>query len=249
VNRAFDLAALAACCAMFIDFGVCTAAPIADESQSSTSSLSLPISQASGEMKPGRMDRDHPLKIGAPYYPIESKRLGENGWCLVRFQVDADGLIRAAQVTSSTGFERLDSACLAAVMNGQMIPATIDGKPVFYWPEMPIVWSLGQPPARTNFNPFLVPKVRKDYQLKIGPDHYPAESREMHEEGDCTIHGYVQADGTTSSIVVSKSTGFATLDQACVLAIQQAPFVPAQANGAAIGAYFDITISWRVPKQ
>jgi TonB family protein len=248
MNRAFVLA-VAGCCMTFVDFGSCTAAPIADETQSVTSSSSLPISPTPVEKRPGRIDKDHPFKIGAAYYPIESKRHGEAGWCLVRFQVDADGLIRAAQLTSPTGFERLDSACLSAVIDGQMIPATIDGQPVFYWPEMPIVWSLGQPPARPSFNPFLVPKIRKDYQLKIGPDQYPAESRELHEEGDCTIHGYVQADGATTNIVVSKSTGFAALDQACLSAIQQAPFVPAQASGEPIGASFDITISWRVPKQ
>jgi len=91
--------------------------------------------------------------------------------------------------------------------------------------------------------------VRKDYQLKIGPDHYPPESRELHQEGDCTIHGFVKEDGTASNISVSRSTGFAALDQACIFAIQQAPFVPAQANGAAVGAFFDINISWRLPTQ
>jgi TonB family protein len=247
--RTFEIAGLASCCAMLIDSGACSAGPITDDAQSSTSNSSLLASQPSGDKKPGRIDPDHPLKVGAPYYPIESKLLGENGWCLVRFQVDADGLIRAPQLTSSTGFERLDSACLTAVVNGQMIPATIDGKPVFYWPEMPIVWFQGKPPTRPTFNPFLVPKVRKDYQLKIGPDHYPPESREMHQEGDCTIHGFVKEDGTASNISVSKSTGFAALDQACILAIQQAPFVPAQANGAAVGAFFDINISWRLPTR
>jgi TonB family protein len=249
LNRAFEIAGLASCCAMFIDSGTCNAGPINDNAQSPTLSSSLLASQPSGDKKPGRTDPDHPLKVGEPYYPIESKRVGENGWCLVRFQVDADGRIRAAQLTSPTGYERLDSACLAAVMNGQMIPATIDGKPVFYWPEMPIVWFQGKPPARPNFNPFLVPKVRKDYQLKIGPDHYPPESREMRQEGDCTIHGFVKEDGTATNISVSKSTGFAALDQACISAIQQAPFVPAQANENSIGAFFDISISWRLPTQ
>jgi TonB family protein len=102
---------------------------------------------------------------------------------------------------------------------------------------------------RPSFSPFLVPKVRKDYQLKIGPGHYPPESRAMHQEGDCTIHGFVNEDGTASHLSISKSTGFAALDQACILAIQQAPFVPARTNGAAVGAFFDMSISWRLPTQ
>jgi TonB family protein len=239
--RAIVIAGLAGCCAMIIGSVACLADP-AEDAQSNSS-------QAAGDKKPGRIDPNHPLKIGTQYYPIESKRHGENGWCLIRFQVDPDGLIRAKQLTTSTGFDRLDSACLATVANGQMIPATIDGKPVFYWPEMPIVWFQDKPPARPNFDPFSVPKVRKDYQLKIGPDHYPPESREMNQEGDCTVHGFVKQDGAISDINVSRSTGFAALDKACILAIQQAPFVPAQKNGAAVGAFFDINISWRLPRQ
>ena len=104
MNRAFDLVGLAVCCAIFIDSGSSSAAPSADDSQSSTSSGPLPASQASGKNKPPRMDKDHPLKIGPQYYPVESKRRGESGWCLVRFQVDADGFIRAAQLTASTGY-------------------------------------------------------------------------------------------------------------------------------------------------
>jgi TonB family protein len=250
MNRRLEIGGIAGYCGMLIISGSCSAGPIADDSQSSpTSSSSSLASHTSDEKKPARMDRDHPLKIGPQYYPVESKRLGENGWCLVRFQVDTDGFIRAAQLTSSTGFEHLDSACLTAVTDGHLLPATVDGKSVFDWPELPMAWFVGRPPARPRFNLFLVPKVRRDYQLKIGPDHYPAESREMHEEGDCTIHGFVKEDGTLINISVSRSTGFAALDQACISAVQQAPFVPAQANGTAIGAFFDINISWRLPTQ
>src|ERR1700730_1280877 len=130
-------------------------------------------------------------------------------------------------------------------MNGHLIPATADGKPTFYWPEMPIMWSFGPPPPRPTFDPFLVPKVRKDYQLKIGPDHYPVESREMHQEGDCTVHAYVKVDGTVTDLSVTKSTASPALDNACMLAIQQATFEPSQANGRAVGAFVDINISWR----
>jgi TonB family protein len=248
MNRAFEIAGVAGYCAMLIFYASCSAGPIADDSQSPPASSSSSLApHASDEKKPVRLDRDHPLKIGAQYYPMESRRLGESGWCLVRFQVDADGVVRAAQLTSSTGFERLDSACVTAVMGGHLIPATVDGKPVFDWPELPMVWFLERPPARPRFDQFLVPKVRKDYQLKIGPDHYPAESRQRREEGDCTIHGFVKEDGTLLNISVSKSSGSAALDQACVSAIQEAPFVPAQANGTAIGAFFDININWRLP--
>jgi TonB family protein len=101
------------------------------------------VPQSSIEKTLPRMDKNHPLKIGAQYYPPESIRLGERGMCLVRVEIDADGVIRAMQLISATGFGRLDAACLSAVMNAQLKPATAAGKPVFFWLEIPIYWTLG----------------------------------------------------------------------------------------------------------
>jgi hypothetical protein len=80
--RAIKITGMAGFCAMLIGLDVCIAYP-ADDAQSNSS-------QPSGAMKPGRIDASHPLKIGAQYYPIESKRRGESGWCLIRFQVDVE---------------------------------------------------------------------------------------------------------------------------------------------------------------
>jgi TonB family protein len=55
--------------------------------------------------------------------------------------------------------------------------------------------------------------------------------------------------GAPSGITVTKSTGFANLDQASILAIQQAHFIPAHKNGAAVAASADIDIIWRAPAK
>jgi TonB family protein len=60
---------------------------------------------------------------------------------------------------------------------------------------------------------------------------------------------FLAEGGTPSKFTVSKSTGFATLDQACILAIQQAHFTPAIKSGSAIAAWTYIRISWRLPSQ
>jgi TonB family protein len=54
-------------------------------------------------------------------------------------------------------------------------------------------------------------------------------------------------DGSLSHVAVTKSSGFEPLDQACVSAIQQAPFIPAQRDGTAVAASTDINVSWRFP--
>jgi protein TonB len=95
--------------------------------------------------KPGtpiRMDPKHPLKIGEDYYPDASKRANEEGRCIVLMTVAADGRITNESIQTSSGFPRLDDACLKGVHGQRMLPATEEGKPVEKTVSIPIVWKL-----------------------------------------------------------------------------------------------------------
>jgi len=95
--------------------------------------------------KPGtsiKMDPKHPLKIGEEWYPDASKRANEEGRCIVTVTVSADGRISAESLQQSSGFPRLDEACLKAVHGQRMIPATEEGRPVEKTVALPIVWKL-----------------------------------------------------------------------------------------------------------
>ncbi|MFO1465235.1 MAG: energy transducer TonB [Steroidobacteraceae bacterium] len=89
-----------------------------------------------------RMDPKHPLKIGEDYYPDASKRNGEEGTCRVQLKVAANGIIEEASIQQTSGFPRLDEACLKAVKGQRMLPATDDGKPVETVAVLPITWKL-----------------------------------------------------------------------------------------------------------
>ena len=89
-----------------------------------------------------KMDPKHPLKIGEDYYPDASKRANEEGRCTVQVTVAADGKITAETIQTSSGFPRLDEACLKGVHGQRVIPATEDGKPVERTVSIPIVWKL-----------------------------------------------------------------------------------------------------------
>ena len=89
-----------------------------------------------------RQDPKHPLKIGSEFYPDGSVRAGEQGRCVVQITVDIGGQVMHASLQSSTGFRRLDDACLNAVRGVRMLPATEDGKPVQKTTALPIVWTL-----------------------------------------------------------------------------------------------------------
>jgi TonB family protein len=85
-----------------------------------------------------------------------------------------------------------------------------------------------------------VPLIEKNDQLRVGRADYPDASKAMHQQGDCTIRASVLEDGTVSRVSVRKSTDFATLDQACLVAVHQAPFIPPRRNGVASAAFADI---------
>lgn len=65
-----------------------------------------------------------------PSYPRMSRRLGETGKTVLRVELDETGQVGAAQVITSSGFERLDAAALAAVRTWRCRPAQRDGAAV-----------------------------------------------------------------------------------------------------------------------
>jgi periplasmic protein TonB len=89
-----------------------------------------------------RMDPKHPFKIGEEYYPDASKRAGEEGRCIVLAHVAASGQILDASIQTSSGFPRLDEACLKGVKGQKALPGMEDGKPVEGQFAFAIVWKL-----------------------------------------------------------------------------------------------------------
>lgn len=89
-----------------------------------------------------KMDPKHPLHIGDEWYPDASRRAGEEGRCTVEMTVGSDGIIKSEKISASSGFQRLDDACIKAVHGQRMLPATVDGKPVEKTVSLPIVWKL-----------------------------------------------------------------------------------------------------------
>ena len=68
--------------------------------------------------------------------------LNEEGRCIVLMTVSAEGKITNESIQTSSGFPRLDEACLKGVHGQRMLPATENGKPVEKPVSIPIVWKL-----------------------------------------------------------------------------------------------------------
>ena len=89
--------------------------------------------------------------------------------------------------------------------------------------------------------------IADDYQLETGPEYYPPTALQMKLQGNCIARTLVDESGKAVNVSLTKSTGFATLDQACVLAIRHARFVPAKKDGVAVQATIDLLLDWRLP--
>lgn len=89
-----------------------------------------------------RVDPQHPLRIGGEWYPDASRRLKEEGRCIVRITVGVDGRVSDEMLLISSGSPRLDEACLKAFHDQRMIPATENGNPVERTLAIPIDWKL-----------------------------------------------------------------------------------------------------------
>ena len=82
-------------------------------------------------------DADY-LNNPRPPYPPLSKRLGEQGKVVVRVQIGTDGTALAAEIATSSGYDRLDQAALATVRRWRYVPGKRNGVPETMWFNVPI---------------------------------------------------------------------------------------------------------------
>ena len=77
-----------------------------------------------------------------PIYPRMSTTRNEQGTAVVKVLIGADGLPQKAELKTSSGFERLDNAALATVMQWRYVPGKRGGVPEAMWHDVPVVFKL-----------------------------------------------------------------------------------------------------------
>lgn len=82
------------------------------------------------------------LNNPAPRYPVESRRLREQGTVTIRVLVSPEGSVQEIKLADSSGHSRLDKAALSAVRGWRFAPAKQAGKPVAAWVIVPIPFIL-----------------------------------------------------------------------------------------------------------
>jgi protein TonB len=84
----------------------------------------------------------HYLEPPVLEYPRLSLRHGESGRVLVRVYIDTAGLPRNVQVSTSSGFARLDDAAVVAVRKARFKPYTENGQAIAGWALIPLKFEL-----------------------------------------------------------------------------------------------------------
>ena len=109
---------------------IAAAIAVAPAAPPSPPAIQLPSSDASYLQNP------------KPPYPALSRRLNEQGKTTVRVMIGADGLPQRAELSKSSGFDRLDQAALATVMRWRYVPGKRGGVAEAMWFNVPINWVL-----------------------------------------------------------------------------------------------------------
>lgn len=116
-------------------------APQPAESRPHSSAPTNPAPNAAPSVVPARFDADY-LHNPSPAYPALSRRLGEEGKVVLRVFVEADGRPSSIEVSTGSGFSRLDQSALSAVGRWKFVPARRGAESVGAWVLVPIIFNL-----------------------------------------------------------------------------------------------------------
>jgi TonB family protein len=171
--------------------------------------------------------------------------------CLVSLWYNREGTIQAAQLIRTSGFPAIDQACLAAVIGQQLKPPVLLEPERGGWTSLPINWVFTHKadvdaPLRLEPDP-AIPALRTGEPMDVGAPYYPPAALAQRAHGICKMHVTVSSAGDIDSIEITQSTGSRELDQACVDALYDAPFVPARLDGRPVVGTTDVALDWRPP--
>ena len=87
-----------------------------------------------------------------PTYPVQARRLQQQGTVVLRFLIGADGIAQTSEVVSSSGYPELDKAAQEALSLCHFNPAQIDGRPDPNpaWAQLRYTWKLTEPESASN---------------------------------------------------------------------------------------------------
>jgi TonB family protein len=153
---------------------------------------------------------------------------------------------------SVSGHPEIDQACLAAAIGQPLtVPPPLDPENGG-WTQIPIVWNFGKRMADDKAQPMeadpAIPALRQGDAMHVVPPYYPEVAVAARAHGICKLHVTVSEAGDVDALDITRSTGSVDLDQACLDAIYDAPFIPGGREGKFVSGTTDIVLDWRLPE-
>lgn len=102
------------------------------------------------------------------------------------------------------------------------------------------------PPA-PSAPPKMIPASALQY-LEAAPPEYPRASRRLNEAGTVLLRVYIDERGLSASVQVSRSSGFARLDEAALAAVKKWRFKPYAENGQPMAGWAVIPVIFELEK-
>jgi TonB family protein len=186
--------------------------------------------------------------------PALSKAAGkvDHASCLLQVWYNAKGTILVEQIIKSSGHPEIDQACLATAIGQPLtVPMPLDPDNGG-WTQLPIVWNFGKRMADNKAQPMeadpAIPALRQGDAMHVVPPYYPEAAIGARAHGICKLHVTVSEAGDVDALDITQSTGSVDLDQACLDAIYDAPFIPGRREGKFVSDTTDIVLDWRLPE-
>lgn len=202
---------------------------------------------------PGSISR--PIATGTPhlcldYYPPLAKRFDVQGNTMVRLVIAEDGTVRDPVVRNSSGSELLDQASLDCVKNWIYVPAKRDGVPIAANWAVEIKWYMNhdfEGPAADETPP---PGAKWILPAEVHePPHqcqasFNSLSGQISVVGPTSLSFTITKNGSTTDVVVTRSSGNDIYDQTAVACIKRWRYAPATHDGVPVSFRWLARVGW-----
>lgn len=153
-----------------------------------------------------------------PQYPYEARARRQVGAGVAVLAVDPNtGVVKKAEMATSTGHPILDNAALAAFRQWQFKPGTVSKV------RIPIRFTMGGSVTTTvevmhkrEMNEMLAPFLGKDTVLNGPNPRYPLNPPWTDKQGDGKYEVHVGKNGKVEEVKILKSSGDSTFDRVAV---------------------------------
>ena len=125
----------------------------------------------------------------------------------------------------------------------EVAPPPVEPNP----PAPPVAVQPIEAPPAPPAPPKMIPASAVQY-LDAMPPEYPRTSRRLNEAGTVTLRVYIDERGLPATVQISRSSGFARLDEAALAVVKKWRFKPYSENGQPTAGYAFIPVMFELEK-